>query len=166
MWDSGESRRTFMPAQTDTTLPEMTLADIVTADPRAAAILDRAGLDYCCQGHQTLKDAARARGLPVAAVSEPIAALPPRDGEENAAEATDLSAITRHIVQRHHAYVREMTPIIEGWLAKLVARHGARHPELADVEQTFAALAADLSTHMTKEETLLFPFIDELAAAS
>ena len=32
------------------------LAEIVTADSRAAAVFDGLGLDYCCHGHDTLLD--------------------------------------------------------------------------------------------------------------
>ena len=58
-----------------------------------------------------------------------------------------------------------MTPSIQTWLARLVARHGGRHPELIQVRDTFDRLTYELATHMTKEENILFPAIDELAAA-
>ena len=143
------------------------LVDIVTADVRTAAVFDRVGLDYCCHGHHTLEEAAAERGLPIPDLLADLEALGPLSPQDQAAAVwTDLDALTRHIVSRHHHYVREITPVFHGWFDKLAARHGARHPELTEVQATFKRLAEDLATHMVKEENILFPFIDALAAAN
>ena len=142
------------------------LSDLVNHDARAATVFDRFGLDYCCGGHQALEEATAARGIPIESVIDALEALgiASADGqvEENWPE---LDALTRHIVGLHHGYVRRATPIIQAWLDKLVTRHGGRHPELLQVRETFGHLTSELTTHMAKEENLLFPFIDELAAA-
>ena len=56
--------------------------------------------------------------------------------------------------------------MIARWLDKLVRVHGARHPELRQVQAAFLELVEDLMTHMIKEENILFPYIDALASAS
>jgi regulator of cell morphogenesis and NO signaling len=143
-----------------------TLSDIVSADSRTAAIFDRLGLDYCCHGHHTLEDAVAESGLDVAQVAAEVEALGPSGAADPpSADWTNLGALTAHIVEHHHAYVRRTTPVIEAWLDKLVARHGARHPELSEVRQIFQELAAELLAHMMKEENILFPYIDALVAA-
>jgi regulator of cell morphogenesis and NO signaling len=146
--------------------PQQTLAEIVLADARAAAVFDRVGLDYCCRGHQTLDEAIAGSGASIDAVLTELAGLH-ATGAPIAIDAGtgDLDALTSDIVARHHTYVREISPIIEGWLAKMQARHGLRHPEINELQTVFAALHAELTEHMTKEETILFPFIDALAAA-
>jgi regulator of cell morphogenesis and NO signaling len=40
--------------------------------------------------------------------------------------------------------------------------HGARHPELIEVRNTFQRLSEDLLPHMMKEENVLFPYIAEI----
>jgi len=147
-------------------LVQKTLADIVLCDARTAAVFDRLGMDYCCHGHQTLEDAATDAGLQSETIASEIDALGPSNqsgGPEE--EWADLAALTRHITDHHHAYIREVVPTIRGWLDKLVTRHGARHTELRDVRETFNDLADELSTHMLKEEHILFPYVDALAAA-
>lgn len=142
------------------------LADLVKHDARAAIVLERFGLDYCCGGQQTLEEATAARDVPVAPVIDALEALgDPAAADQLEGKWTALDALTRHIVERHHEYVRRVTPTIEAWLDKLATRHGGRHPELLQVRETFSQLSSELMTHMTKEENLLFPFIDELAAA-
>lgn len=146
-------------------LTDRTLGEIVSEDARAAVVLERFGLDYCCGGHRTLAEATAGSDLPLAPIVDALSALGAPEPDDRDQRWSDLDALTRHIRERHHAYVREMLPAIDGWLAKLVARHGARHSELADVWRVFGELSHDLMAHMAKEETLLFPAIDELAAA-
>ena len=146
-------------------LADQLLADVVSANARAASVLDRYGLDYCCHGDDTVSDAARRAGVPIDDVvaalemaAPPVAAMAPLDG--------GLDALVEHIVEHHHAYVRAQVPVITAWLDKLVSRHGGRHPELKEIRDTFLALGADLTAHMAKEEHLLFPFITDLAVAA
>ena len=146
-------------------LAQRPLGEIVSADARTAPVLERFGLDYCCHGHQTLEEAAAAHGLPLQDLLTALAPLEETPAERLSDEWTELDALTRYIVDRHHGYVRETVPILNAWLDKLVTRHGSRHPELVQVRDTFAALADELLAHMAKEENILFPSIDELATA-
>lgn len=148
------------------TLRHQALADIVIADTRTARVFDRLGLDYCCHGQDTLEEAATEHGLGVDAVIRALEAIGPPRREDAIPEWPALNQLTAHIVGTHHAYVREAAPAIRGWIDKIVARHGANHPELAEVRTVFASLAEELSAHMLKEENILFPYIDSLARAS
>ena len=145
---------------------DRSLSAIVNEDFRAASVFERFGLDYCCHGHQSLEEAARARGVPAADVIGALTALgAPTPDHHLPAEWHDLRNLTRHIVEHHHQYVRRAVPTVSAQLEKLVNRHGERHRELAQVRLTFGQLADELLTHMEKEENLLFPVIDEMAAA-
>lgn len=150
-----------------TELFETPLADIVTADPRTAMVFDQLGLDYCCRGHETLGAAVRRQGLIPESVASQIEAL----GSGRASDSLndqwpDLAALVEHIVNTHHRYVREIHPVVATWLDKLVDRHGQRHPELAQLRDEFAGMAAELTAHMIKEERILFPHIMLLARRS
>jgi|RhiMethySRZTD1v2_1073278.scaffolds.fasta_scaffold108208_2 regulator of cell morphogenesis and NO signaling len=54
---------------------ERSLGYIVKQDTRAAAVLDRFGLDYCCGGHRTLQEAAAERKLGVAPIVDALEGL-------------------------------------------------------------------------------------------
>ena len=140
------------------------LGDIVTEDLRAAAVMERFGLDYCCGGQRTLGQACEAKQIDPARVLSALQALgPATDADQSPAEWRELDALTRYIVETHHRYVANSVPAINGSLDKLVAVHGTQHPELTTIRATFRALGSDLLAHMMKEESLLFPAIDELA---
>jgi regulator of cell morphogenesis and NO signaling len=151
---------------TQSPIVHRSLKDLVADDVRTIPVLERYGFDYCCHGHHTLEQAAHARGASLQDVVDALASLgePTESGYPD--EWHDLAALTRHIVEHHHGYIRAITPTIQGWLQKLSERHRTRHPELDDVRQAFEQLGDDLSTHMAKEEAILFPYIDDLAAAS
>jgi regulator of cell morphogenesis and NO signaling len=143
------------------------LADIIQQDARAAAVFERRGLDYCCGGRRTLAEACQAAAIDPAVVVADLDLLgPPVAFGGDAPGTWGADELTRHIVSVHHRYVGEAVPQLEKWLNRLVDRHGAAHPELAAVRATFGALAADLKSHMAREEALLFPAIDDLARAS
>jgi len=142
------------------------LADLVQADPRITPVFDRFGLDYCCRGYRTLQEASIDQHVPVSEVLEQLEAIGPRPGSGDAAGWTDLPGLIRHIVTRHHRYVREHQPVLQALLDKLVKRHGAGHPELIEVRQVFESLSAEMLQHMNKEENILFPYIETLAQTS
>jgi regulator of cell morphogenesis and NO signaling len=140
------------------------LSDLVKENVRAAVVFEQFGLDYCCHGQQTLEEAVRDRSVSLDAVMAALESLGPAAPGDQGASVAPLDELTRLIVSRHHAYVRESIPAITAWLAKLATRHGGRHAELAEVRDTFAELADELTTHMAKEENILFPYIEALAA--
>ena len=146
---------------------ETPVRDIVTADFRTAAVFHNHRIDFCCGGAQPLADACRAVGADAGeviaelnrAIEEPSSTVP------NFAVWTPDELID-YIVTKHHAYVRDALPTIAAHTAKIAHVHGERHPELLEVARLFAAVVDDMTTHMWKEEQILFPFIQALAGAA
>ena len=52
--------------------PGMTVNDLLREESRAAAVLNRLGIDTCCGGMLTLEEASRAAGTTAAAVIEQV----------------------------------------------------------------------------------------------
>lgn len=73
-----------------------------------------------------------------------------------------LCRLVDYILETYHAAVRDELPRLQA-LATIVTReHGAKLPELAALERTLRELAFDVSTHVRKEEIVLFPAIRAL----
>lgn len=152
-------------------LPSTALGDLVNDHPHLIATLEELQLDYCCGGHRSLGVACGEAGIEVdaaiAALGRSVAspASPPRsDGLRDLVDGT-LSSITDHIEQTHHAYLRDELPRLTELAERVVTVHGERHPELAAVRDTLAALRADLEPHLDREEQILFPLVREIDAA-
>ncbi len=141
--------------------PQETLGGIVAARPRAAALFEELGLDYCCGGGQTLEDACRERNLEIAAIEAKLEHLE-AEAEEDAGLEHDVGGLTiaelsEHIVDSHHEPARAQMDRIAELLDKVVRAHGEHDPSTHALRQRFAALQADLDQHMRAEEDELFP---------
>ena len=146
---------------------QTTVGELVAADFRAAAVLNRFGIDFCCGGKRTLADACGAHQLDATRVLSEVYAACASAGEApprfNAWEPQTLVA---YIVGQHHTYVRRILPVVAGYLRKLAATHGERHPELLEVERLWDDISGEMTAHMAKEEQVLFPYIVQLADAA
>ena len=142
-----------------------TVGEIVATDFRAAGVFEQFGIDFCCGGPRSVADACRTAAADPAAVQRALEALPPiEERSDDDVTRWPLSKLIDHIVSTHHAYVRSALPTIVGYLAKLVEVHGARHPELIRVMNSFEHMSVDLMQHMVKEERVLFPYVRQLAS--
>ena len=149
-------------AEHATPTAERTLADLVTADPGAARVLERFGLDYCCGGRRTLTQACDESGVDPGEVLEVLAAVPPVDAPDWASMGP--AELVDHLEATHHAYLHTEFDRLTALADKVASVHGARHPELGQVRDTYAALRDDLEPHLMKEERVLFPLIRDLTA--
>jgi regulator of cell morphogenesis and NO signaling len=75
-----------------------------------------------------------------------------------------LGALTAHIVERYHGWIRQELERVRPMMETVLEAHGERHPELAEVASVLGELEADLAPHMMKEERVLFPFVAAMAA--
>jgi regulator of cell morphogenesis and NO signaling len=138
-----------------------TLAEIVTANPAAARVLERRWLDYCCHGDRTVPDACAAAGLDPAAVAAALDAVPVES--DQGWQQLDAPALADDIVATHHRYLHQELPRLDALSEKVLTVHGCRHPELNDVRRLVAEIRADLEPHLMKEERVLFPAIRAVA---
>lgn len=146
-----------MPVPADTSLEQLILAN-----PALATTLDRLGLDFCCHGEATLAEACSAAGVPLA---EATAALETTVTAPSADWAGyGPSQLARHIQAVHHDYLQSELPELVALAAKVAGVHAGRHPELVEVDRLVTALSDDLLPHMAKEDRVLFPAIEALAA--
>lgn len=140
---------------------QVTVADIAAADYRKAEVFGRYGIDFCCGGNITVKEAAQQVGITEAALiaeledaSQKTAFLPEKDFiSMKAGELID------HIVSTHHRFVKENSQAIEQLVTKVASRHQLQHPELKQLEARVLHLLKELQLHLRKEEHILFPAI-------
>jgi len=144
-----------------------TIGDMVARRPALLQAFELAGIDYCCGGKKTLEEACREKGIdPSAFLSTLEEAMQP-GGKEAAVDAAAMSLadLADHIEQKHHACLRSELPRLGRMMEKVVAVHGDREPRLHQLRETFLALSAELSSHMLKEERILFPMVRQLEAS-
>jgi regulator of cell morphogenesis and NO signaling len=145
---------------------EKTVRELALENPAATRVFERLHIDYCCGGSRSLGEACRAAGVPVERVLEALEGDAAGSGERRDWAVASLAELVEHIRNTHHMYTREAIERIPLLIEKVVAAHGANHPELRSVGTVFEGLAQELGTHLMKEEMVLFPYIVRLEEAS
>lgn len=142
-----------------------TLGQLAAKDLRKAQVFKKYGLDFCCGGKKTVKQACAEKGLDVTKVEQElqqadrVPASRPLPYNE-----WSLDFLADYIINTHHSYVRKNLPDIKAYAEKVMRVHGSRHPELIQVHQLVEEINTELTAHLTKEENILFPYIKELVA--
>jgi regulator of cell morphogenesis and NO signaling len=120
--------------------------EFATEIPHATRIFEKLGIDYCCGGAQSLRDACGRARVPL---DEVLSALERGSSFKEASEFglpdfadLKLKALIEHILARHHAYVKQELPRLQQLLKKVVAVHGASHPELGKIQEIFLPMSA------------------------
>ena len=146
-----------------------TVRELVGRYPQTRRVFEESGIDYCCGGAQTLQEAARSRGLEYSTLAASLtqALQSPSDPVKAAKDwySAPLTELIDHIVGVHHAYLKKNLPRVRFLAQKVLAAHGLNHGEmLRQVDKLTAELNAELSSHLEKEEQVLFPYIAAAAA--
>lgn len=143
-----------------------TLGEIAAKDLRKAEVFKKYGLDFCCGGKKTVKEACAEKGIDVTKVEQEL-----QQADKNPSARPlpyndwTLDFLADYIVNTHHSYVRKTLPDIRAYASKVAQVHGAYHPELVPIQQLVEEVNKELSEHLVKEEKILFPFIKELVMA-
>jgi regulator of cell morphogenesis and NO signaling len=149
------------------TITEKTVREIALENPSSIRVFEALGIDYCCGGKKPLSDACSHANVDFGRVQE-LLEQASRDSQAPVAQEwrdKPLSELIAHIVAKHHGYVRKETPRIQALLTKVSSKHGPTHPEIGEIDQLFSAVSQELSTHMLKEEQVLFPYIERMEHA-
>jgi len=145
---------------------ENTLAEIVRKFPAAAAVFEKYDLDYCCGGKKSLR-AACTDDATFHKIEHALHRM--METELNSGPVTHFDKMPAgelidHILNKHHAFVKSSTPVMQAHLEKVLAKHGADHPELQKILELFMRVKTEMDQHMFKEEYVLFPRIRTLEA--
>jgi regulator of cell morphogenesis and NO signaling len=135
--------------------PTDILADVAARHPEAVPILHAHDLDFALDGHMTLEDACRARGLAADEVLEAVARVASPSGR--AWEDQPLRALVERLAQRYAALGDQLNRACE--LAEAALRsHGHRvQLRLPALFSTVRDLRGDLADHVERAGRGLVP---------
>jgi len=145
-----------------------TVRELALEIPEATRIFEKIGIDYCCGGNKSLEEACATANLSVDEVldslelAEQTARAKQKDRNW---QAEPLAELVAHINSKHHKYTREEIARLRPLFDKVVSVHGKNHPELQQIRASFQGVAQELTTHMMKEEMMLFPYIVRMEEA-
>lgn len=139
---------------------DATVADFATSHPLATRVLGHHGIDFCCGGGQRLAEASRRAGLTQTELADELFHLTDRDRSPAPLWATlELDALVDRIEEWFHRPLDTELPRVSALASKVARVHGERLPQLVALRDVVLALCAELTTHMHKEEQILFPAV-------
>ena len=132
------------------------VTSIASELPGAADLFRRSGINFCCGGQVSLREAAQEAGLSPEGLLAELVAL---DHEAGRDAPTETLALIDHLLTRYHeTHRRELEFLIP--LAQKVERVHGDHPVAPiGLAVELAAIRDELDSHMKKEEQVLFPMM-------
>src|SRR3954468_2592856 len=124
---------------------EKTVLDLALENAVATPVFERFQIDYCCGGGKSLEDACRVAGVEPARVIEAIESEAAGGGDARDWSGARLGELIDFIRDTHHAYTREAIERIPRLTEKVVAAHGANHPEMRRIQAVFGGVAEELA---------------------
>lgn len=141
-----------------------TIREIALAAPATTRIFEEYKIDYCCGGGRNFYDACQSAGVSPEVVSQKLDHILTGQTKdfESPERTQNLSELIDYILEKHHVFTRAEITRLSALMEKVCRKHGERHNELFALQKSFLELCDDLTPHMRKEESVLFPFIKHL----
>jgi len=143
------------------------VSDIVNDDYRAADVFHKYGIDFCCGGKWPLQIVCDAKNLDVSAIKKEL-----EEAVRNVHLPTtldfdhwDVDFLTDYIINVHHQYLRKALPEARDYLVSFMEDHQKKFPYLIDLLKVFTDLSEEMLPHLEEEETIIFPYIKQIAHA-
>ncbi len=144
---------------------DKTVAQIVTENIKASHVFKKHNIDFCCGGGVSLEKACKQKGLDYETLARELLTVDSAAQDSNDYNAWELPFLIDYIVNIHHKYVVENTPMLLLYAAKVAKVHGHHYSEVVEIDRLLQLAAKELAAHMKKEELILFPFIKQLSQA-
>lgn len=141
--------------------------DIVNELPKSSDLFKKYRIDFCCGGNIPLSNAASDRNLdPNSILTELQALYTANETSTNDMEywiQSETNSLIDHIVTAYHRPLEEELAMLSPYVTKVSRVHGGNHPELLKVYELFYAFKKEMLEHTAKEESTVFPLIQQLS---
>lgn len=138
---------------------DLSIAQLARDIPGATRVFRHYDLDFCCGGAQSLRDAAKQRGLDEHAIGDALEALIVRPSGERDWRHAEPRELIQHILTRYHAIHREQLPEMIRLAQRVEEVHGDRPDCPTGLTEHLRDMQQELESHMMKEEQILFPML-------
>lgn len=144
-----------------TTLVKQTVGEIAAANPHAMKLFDLVGIDYCCHGNLTLRDACADAGLNAMEIRNAIQQLPVGASETKWADQPIAALVAFLRNERHPALRRSITQAAV-LFAEICDSQHEHAIELDEARVMFNGVCDELHPHIVHEEHVIFPVAEHL----
>jgi regulator of cell morphogenesis and NO signaling len=137
---------------------------LVAERPGRSRVFQNFGIDFCCQGAKTLREACLRKNVPSESVVEQLEAeLADNTAPTGNPAQLPIPELAEYIVKTHHGFLWRELPRLHAMAARVAQVHGGHTPSLLEVFQVFVGLEGEMVSHMKKEEEILFPTVTAMS---
>lgn len=141
-----------------------TVGELVAERPGRSRVFQAFHIDFCCQGSLTLQQACERKGVGPQVVLEQLEAEFVHQSAPSENPATlPPHELADYIVRTHHDFLRRELPRLSAMAGRVAKVHGGHTPSLIELSEVFQGLNDELSSHIMKEEQILFPAISAMS---
>ena len=144
---------------------ETKVAEAVSENIKTAHIFKKYGIDFCCGGGVSITKACEKKNVKLEDLMQELANIDKQGGSAHNYNDWELDFLADYIINTHHKYVTENLELLEAYTEKVARVHGENHPPLLEIRHLFLSAKDELTSHMQKEERILFPFIKKMVQA-
>lgn len=137
-------------------LADQSLGSIAVNLPGATAVFRASKLDFCCNGHVSLRQAAQDKNLDLDALLGQLSAL---EHDDELPDEMTVEALIDHILARYHDVHRAQLPELIRMARRVESVHQANPNVPAGLADLLETMEQELLQHMMKEEQILFPML-------
>ncbi|MDB6058230.1 MAG: ytfE [Verrucomicrobiales bacterium] len=157
------SHKTNVFSAPGTPVEQRTVGELVAERPGRSRIFQQHQIDFCCQGGLKLQDACTRKGVAVQTIVTQLEAEAAQKTDGKNPATLPLHELTSYIVNKHHEFLKTELPRLSHMSARVATVHGGHTQSLIELANVYQGLNEELSSHILKEEQILFPAIEALS---
>jgi len=133
-----------------------TVAEFVTKNIKTADVFKKHGIDFCCGGGFTIKEACKKNAVDFDTLITELNLVESTNSFLNDYNKWELDFLIDFIQNTHHKYVDENLTLLKQYVDKVVEAHGDNHTEIFEIQELIHVVSDELTTHMKKENCCFF----------
>jgi regulator of cell morphogenesis and NO signaling len=146
-------------------ISEKKISEILMEHSDAASIFYRYGIDYCCNGNQTLTNLLESLKIKVDPVEKELEDLISKGTQQNIQFHAMLpDELIAYIIEKYHSYLHLNLSLIHEY-GQFALKEQSDNSELSRVLALYADLKENLAKYLYKEEHIVFPYILNITEA-
>ena len=145
---------------------KQTVGEIANREPSTIEVFERLGIQYCCQGEETVEATCAFLGLPVNGVLSELNRVAEANSRMKASWADPiLEVLIGNLLRTRTVLIKQDIPRIQQLAHTVSSCHLEEHPNALRLSYLSATLAHKVTLHFADEAHTLFPKIRELELA-
>ena len=110
------------------------VANVVTDFPLSSDVFRKYGIDFCCGGNISIKNAVKNKKVNVDTIIEEINHLPVHSTGNINIKYLDVPSLIQYIQSRYHETMREEFKNLSPYVTKIAKDKGPNHPYLLQLQ--------------------------------